>query len=288
MEGSVGTEIILPLSIAIIMLGMGLSLTINDFRNVVKFPKAAVLGLGNQMLILPIVGFILATLFKLSPEMAVGLMIVAACPGGATSNLITHVAKGDTALSITLTAISSSITVLTIPFIISFALVNFASDSDLEVQLPIIKTIIQIMAITVFPVSIGMAVKHFKQGFAVKMERPVRIASIVIFILVAIGIVAVNKDNIIPYFKASGLVVILLNVITMIIGYTSARLLKLSLKQTITITIESGVQSSVLAMVIAMSILKQPNMAIPAAVYSLVMLFTGGFLMWYYGRRTAE
>lgn len=286
MESSIATEIILPLSMAIIMLGMGLSLTIADFRNVVKFPKAAVLGLSNQLLVLPIIGFAIAALFKLPAEIAVGLMIIASCPGGATSNLITHVAKGDTALSITLTAISSLITVISIPLIISYSLVYFAENSGLEVSLPILKTIGQIMGITILPVSIGMTVKRLRNEFALKMERPVRIASIVIFILVAVGIVAANKNNIIPYFQNAGGMVIILNVLTMIIGYTTSRLLRLNLRQTITITIESGVQNAVLAMVIATSILKQPNMAIPAAVYSLFMLFTGGFMMYYFGRRT--
>ncbi len=285
MEESIATSIILPVSMAIIMLGMGLSLTINDFKNVVNYPKAAMLGLFNQLIILPIMGFLIAIIFKLSPEMAVGLVLVAACPGGATSNLITHVSKGDSALSITLTAISSVITVFSIPLVISFALLYFLNNSDIEVQLPILKTIFQIMGITVIPVGIGMVVKHFNERFAIKMERPVRIASVVILIIVVIGVVAANKANILPYFKTAGLVTILLNISTMLIGFLSAKMFRLNLKQTITITIESGVQSAVLAMVIATTILKQPNMAIPAAVYSLVMLFSGGFMMWYFGKR---
>lgn len=285
MEGSIATDVILPVSLAIIMLGMGLSLTINDFRNILNYPKAAILGLTNQLLVLPIIGFALAIVFKLSPEMAVGLMILAACPGGATSNLIAHVAKGDTALSITLTAISSTITVFTIPLIVSYALKYFYSDSDIVIQLPVLRTIIQIMGVTIVPVSIGMIIKKIKNDFAIKMEKPVRIASTVIFILVVVGIVAGQKDNIIPYFKSIGLVTILLNISTMAIGYLTARLLSLNLNQTISISIESGVQNGVLAIVIATSILHQPDMAIPPAVYSLVMLFTGGFMMSYFGNR---
>ena len=285
MEDSLATSVILPLSLAIIMLGMGLSLTISDFKNIYKFPKAVILGLFNQLIILPLIAFGLAVLFNLPPEIAVGLMIVAACPGGSTSNLITHVSKGDTALSITLTAISSFITVVTIPLIISFALIYFADSGDAVVQLPVLKTIGQIMGITIIPVSIGMMVKHFKNDFALKMEGPVRIASILIFLLVAVGVVIAKKEDIIPFIKTAGLVTILLNVLTMIIGYLTASLFRLNLKQTITITIESGVQNAVLAMVIATSILKQANMAIPPAVYALIMLFSGGFMMAYFGRR---
>lgn len=287
MEGSVATEIILPISMGIIMLGMGLSLTLEDFRNVVRFPKAALLGLCNQLIVLPAIAFTLATLTNMPAEMAIGLMIIAACPGGATSNLITHIAKGEIALSITLTAISSTITVFTIPLIISFALVHFGNNSGLEVELPILKTVTQIMGITILPVSLGMVIRRVKRKFAYQMERPVRIASLVIFLMVAIGIIIAEKDNIAPYFRAAGLSVILLNLVTMLIGYLTAKSLRLKLNQVITITIESGVQNAVLAMVIAASILKQPDMAIPAAVYSLVMLFSGGFMMWRFGRRSA-
>ncbi len=269
----------------IIMLGMGLSLTIEDFKNIARYPKAVFLGLGNQLIMIPLVAFLLASLMRLPPEMAIGLMIVASCPGGATSNLITHVSKGDIALSVTLTAISSTITVFSIPIIISFALAHFGSNTDLEVQLPILKTIGQIMVITILPVSLGMTIRYFKTDFAIRMDRPVRIASIVIFLLVAVGIIIANRDNIVPYFKAAGGAVMALNIGTMCIGYFTARALGLKLNQIITITIESGVQNAVLAMVIAMSILYQPNMAIPAAVYSLFMLISGGFMMWRFGRR---
>jgi len=285
MESSLLTSVILPVSLAIIMFGMGLTLVIDDFKRVVQYPKAALVGLTNQLILLPIIGFGLAVAFQLSTAMAVGLMIIAACPGGVTSNLITHVSKGDIALSITLTAISSLITVFTIPLIISLALIHFANDVETKIELPILQTILQIMVITIVPVSIGMLIRRYRTTFANRMEKPMRIASTVIFILVMVGIILANKEMILPALKSVGLVTILLNVITMAVGYLAARLFQLNIKQSISIIIESGIQNGTLAIVIATTILKQNDMSVPPALYSLLMFFTGGFLMWWFGRR---
>ncbi|MEL6718327.1 MAG: bile acid:sodium symporter family protein [Bacteroidota bacterium] len=285
MESSVLTSVILPVSLAIIMLGMGLTLVVDDFKRVFQFPKAALVGLTNQLILLPIIGFALAMAFQLPTAMAVGLMIIAACPGGVTSNLITHVSKGDIALSITLTAISSLITVFTIPLIVSLALAHFANDAETQIELPILQTIAQITAITVVPVSIGMLIRHYRTSFADRMEKPMRIASTVIFIVVMLGIILANKEMLLPALKSVGLVTILLNILTMGVGYLAARIFQLNLKQSISVIIESGIQNGTLAIVIATTILKQNDMSIPPALYSLLMFFTGGFLMWWFGRR---
>lgn len=285
MESSILTSVILPVSLAIIMFGMGLTLVVDDFKRVFKYPKAALVGLTNQLILLPIIGFALAVIFKLPTAMAVGLMIIAACPGGVTSNLITHVSKGDIALSITLTAISSLITVFTIPLIISLALVYFADDADTQIELPILQTILQITAITIVPVSIGMLIRRYRSTFADRMEKPMRTASTVIFILVMVGIIAANKEMILPALQSVGLVTILLNIITMAVGYLAAKSFRLNLKQSISVIIESGIQNGTLAIVIATTILKQNDMSIPPALYSLLMFFTGGFLMWWFGKR---
>ncbi|MEM6698390.1 MAG: bile acid:sodium symporter family protein [Bacteroidota bacterium] len=285
MESSLLTSVVLPVSLAIIMLGMGLTLVVDDFKRVFQYPKAALVGLTNQLILLPIVGFALAVAFQLPTAMAVGLMIIAACPGGVTSNLITHVSKGDIALSITLTAISSLITVFTIPLIISLALMHFANDAETQIELPIVETILQIMAITVVPVGIGMLIRGYRPAFADRMDKPMRTASTVIFILVMVGIIAANKEMILPALKSVGLVTILLNVVTMGMGYLAAKLFQLNLKQSISIIIESGIQNGTLAIVIATTILKQNDMSIPPALYSLLMFFTGGFLMWWFGKR---
>ncbi|SNZ00983.1 bile acid:sodium symporter family protein [Flagellimonas pacifica] len=279
------SKVFLPLSLAIIMLGMGMTLIPADFTRIIKYPKAILIGLTNQLIFLPIIGFLLAIAFSLNPVMAVGLMILASCPGGPTSNLITQVCKGNIALSVTLTAIASIVSILTIPFILSYALEYFGSNTDVIIKLPIIDTIIQIMGITVIPISIGMFIRKHKTNFAKRMEKPMRTASTVIFILVFIAVLAANADKLIDGMKEAGLVTLLLNIATMGLGYLTARLFKLNLKNAISITIESGIQNGTLALVIATSILNNVEMGIPIGAYAIWMFLTGGILMWQLGKR---
>lgn len=286
MEESVLTSVVLPLSLFIIMLGMGLSLVVDDFRRVVVYPKAVAVGLTNQLVILPLVGLGLAVAFGLSAEMAVGLMIIAACPGGVTSNLITHVSRGDTALSITLTAISGFVTVVTIPLIIMFSLGFFMGEAT-TVQLPLAQTIGQIVGITVLPVSLGMLLRWRKPALADRLERPARVGSVVVFVVLLIGIIAANIDVLRNHFAELAAVTIGLNVAMMLIGFWSSKLLKLELPQALAISIESGMQNGTLAIVIATSILMQGQMAVPGGIYSLVMFGTGGAMMAYFGRKGA-
>ncbi|WP_420399781.1 bile acid:sodium symporter family protein [Flagellimonas sp.] len=278
-------KVFLPLSLAIIMLGMGMTLVPADFTRIIKYPKAILLGLTNQLVFLPLIGFALAIIFGLNPVTAVGLMILASCPGDPTSNLITQVCKGNIALSVTLTAIASFISILTIPFIISYALTYFGGKTDIAIQLPILDTIIQIMGITVIPISIGMFIRRRRTEFAKRMERPMRIASTVIFILVFIAVLAANAEKLVEGMKAAGIVTLVLNLATMGLGYMTARLFKLNLKNVISITIESGIQNGTLAFVIATSILNNIEMGIPTGAYSIWMFITGGILMWYFGKR---
>lgn len=284
MSDSILTTIVLPVSLMIIMIGMGLSLTTVDFKRVMEYPKAVFIGLTNQLIILPIVGFGLAMVFQVSPIWAVGLILIAICPGGVTSNLITYVAKGDIALSITLTAIASIVTVFSIPFVLNHAFEVFMDDGE-TIHLDVLRTIRDLMLITVIPVGIGMVIRYYKAEFALKMEKPMRTASTVIFVVILVGIILQNKGILVQAFTNVGLPVLLLNVITMSIGYFSARIFKLNLKQSISITIESGIQNGTLAIYIALTLLNNSALTIPAAVYSLLMFFTGGFLMWYFGKR---
>jgi len=279
------STVFLPLSLAIIMLGMGMTLIPADFTRIIKYPKAILIGLTNQLLFLPIIGFSLAIAFNLNPVMAVGLMILASCPGGPTSNLITQVCKGNIALSVTLTAIASIVSIFTIPFILSYALAYFSSHTDITIKLPIIDTIIQIMVITVIPISIGMIIRKHKTNFAKRMEKPMRTASTVIFILVFIAVLAANADKLVDGMKEAGFVTLLLNIVTMGLGYLTARLFKLNLKNAISITIESGIQNGTLALVIATSILNNVEMGIPIGAYAIWMFITGGILMWQFGKR---
>lgn len=279
------SKIFLPLALAIIMLGMGMTLIPADFTRILKTPKAILIGLTNQLIFLPIIGFMLAIAFDLDPIMAVGIMIIATCPGGPTSNLITQVCRGNIALSVTLTAISSIVSVLTIPFILSYALNYFGTGTEVTINLPILDTIVQIMGITVIPISIGMTIRRFKVDFAKRMEKPMRIASTMVFILVFIAVLIANSSLILDSMKEVGLVTLLLNILTMTLGYLTARLFKLNFKNAITITIESGIQNGTLAFVIATSILNHVEMGIPTVAYSMWMFVTGGILMWQLGKR---
>mgnify|MGYP006073138101 FL=1 len=278
------SKVFLPLSLAIIMLGMGMTLIITDFTRIIKYPRAILIGLTNQLIFLPIIGFSLAIAFNLNPTMAVGLMILASCPGGPTSNLITQVCKGNIALSVTLTAIASIVSILTIPFILSYALEYFGSNTDVTIKLPIIDTILQIMVITVIPISIGMFIRKHKTNFAKRMEKPMRTASTIIFILVFIAVLAANADKLIAGMKEAGFVTLALNIATMGLGYLTARLFKLNLKNTISVTIESGIQNGTLALVIATSILNNVEMGIPIGAYAIWMFLTAGILMWQLGK----
>jgi len=279
------SKVFLPLSLAIIMLGMGMTLIPADFTRIIKYPKAILIGLCNQLIFLPIIGFSLAIAFGLSPVMAVGLMILATCPGGPTSNLITQVCKGNIALSVTLTAIASVICIFTIPFILGYALEYFGSGTNVTIKLPILDTIIQIMGITVIPISIGMGIRKLRINFARRMEKPMRIASTVIFIIVFIAILAANYSILGEAMKEVGLVTLLLNILTMGLGYLTARLFKLNLKSAISITIESGIQNGTLALVIATSILNNVEMGIPTGAYAIWMFITGGILMLKFSKR---
>ncbi len=279
------SKVFLPLSLAIIMLGMGMTLIPADFTRVLKYPKAVLIGLTNQLILLPIIGFSLVIAFNLDPVMAVGVMILASCPGGPTSNLITQVCRGNIALSITLTAIASFISILTIPLILSYALAYFNTSNDITIKLPILDTILQIMVITVIPISIGMLILKLKPRFALRMEKPMRTASTVIFILVFIAVIGANIHMLGDAMKRVGIVVLLLNIATMGLGYLAARIFKLNLKNAISITIESGIQNGTLAFVIATTILNNIEMAIPAGAYSIWMFITGGILMWQLGKR---
>ncbi|MBC8754590.1 bile acid:sodium symporter family protein [Kordia sp. YSTF-M3] len=279
------TKVLLPLSLGIIMLGMGMTLIPKDFTRITKYPKAAFIGIVNQLLFLPIIGFLLAIAFDLDATMAVGLMIIAAAPGGPTSNLITQICKGNIALSVTLTAIVSFATILTIPFILSFALDYFGSGTDVVIELPILDTILQILVIIVIPISIGMLIRRAKPAFATRMEKPMRTASTVIFILIFIAVVAANLKFLGDAMKQVGLVTLVLNIATMSLGYLTARLFKLNLKDSISITVESGIQNGTLAIVIATTILNNLEMSIPVVAYSIWMFVTGSILMWYFGKR---
>lgn len=267
--------VILQIILFLVMLGMGLTLTIKDFKRVGVAPKAIFVGLFNQIVLVPIIAFTIIAIVPMQPMVAMGLMIVACCPGGAVSNLFSHLAKGDTALSISLTAISSLITIITIPFIINFSLEAILGTSSKSIQLPFGPTVFNIFKLTALPVLIGMYIKYKFPLFSEKSKSAISWGSgIVIILALVLMIMKLEEIGDSWYFiKASFLGVILLNVATLSVGYFSAKSLKISTKQAATIAIESGMQNNVLGMTIALSagLLNEPKMAATAGVYGVVM-----------------
>jgi BASS family bile acid:Na+ symporter len=286
-ESSVLTAVVLPLALFIIMLGMGLGLTLKDFQRVWVEPKAMVLGLLAQLVMLPLVGFGLAWIFPLSPELAVGVMILAACPGGPTSNLITYLVRGNVALSISLTAISSLVTIVTIPLVVNLAMQQFMG-STVALRLPFGTTVLQIAVITVIPVALGMAIHHWAPPLAARVEKVVKWLSLGFLGLIIAGLLVKERANVVDFFMQVGVVTLVLNVVTMALGYGLARVSRLPEPSAKTIAVEVGIQNGTLAIAIASAptLLNMPTLAIPAAIYSLLMFVTSGGFAWMISRRS--
>ena len=282
MESSFLTAVFLPLALFTIMLGMGLGLTVDDFKRILVEPKAIALGLVAQLIMLPLVGFLLASVFPLSPELAVGVMVLAACPGGPTSNLMTYLAKGNVALSITLTAVSSLITVFTIPLVVNLSMQRFLGNG-VALQLPFLQTVIQIAVITLIPVAIGMGLRRYLPLFSAKVEKAVKWLSLFFLALIIVGLLLKERANVLDFFLQVGWVTLALNVLTMALGYLFSMLNHLDRPSTVAITCEVGIQNGTLAIAVASAptLLNNPTMAIPAAIYSLLMFITGAaFASW--------
>lgn len=276
MDSTVG--IILAISLIIIMFGMGLSLTLADFKRVLTFPKAIFIGLVCQILVLPIIGYLIATGMDLSPTTAIGVMLLAACPGGPTSNMLTYLAKGDLALSVSLTAVASILTIFTIPLIVGFAIETFLNENQ-SMAVDAATMIQQLFVIVIIPVSIGMLVRAKFQNFAARMERPVKIASAIIFILVVVGITISIRDVFMEYLGEAGWPAILLNVSTMTIGLLMAIAFKLSRPQAISISIETGIQNGTLAITLATIALNNAEYSIVPAIYGLLMYISATIII---------
>lgn len=273
MESNFLSAVFLPLALFFIMMGMGLGLKIVDFKRVLVEPKGVILGLVAQLIVLPLVGFVLASIFPLTPELAVGVIILAACPGGATSNVISYLVRGNVALPITLTAISSLVTIISIPLVINLGMQMFMG-ADTTLQLPILTTITQIAVITLLPISLGMFINKSQPRLAAKLENIVKWLSLFFLGLIIFGLLLKERANLLPFFLQVGGVTLSLNLITMFLGYAIATFAKLDDKSRKTITVEVGIQNGTLAITIASTLLNTPSMAIPAAIYSLLMFLT--------------
>jgi len=267
------TDVILPLALAFIMFVLGLGLTGADFIRVIKQPRDFFVGAFSQIILLPIIAFILVKIWPIAPELAIGVMIIAVAPGGVTSNLLTSFAKGDVALSISLTAIISLLCVITIPFIILTS-VELLSGSNLTQDISLISMARNMFIIVTVPVILGMLLRRFASAASVKFEPIAKKISIVLFVLVLLGAIAAERENVISYFVQAGLITLVLNVVMMVVAYFVAQLLASGTKQKKCITIECGLQNGTLAIFVATSIFGGGMYVIPAATYSLIMFVT--------------
>ena len=278
----------LPIALGIIMLGLGLGLTVDDFRRVGRHPKAAVLALLCQVVLLPAICFGLALAFGLPPELAVGLMLLAASPGGTTANLYSHLFGGHVALNITLTAINSILAVVTLPVVVNLSASYFLADgADIGLQFD---KVVQVFAIVLIPVAIGMLIRSRAPGLAGRLDRPVRILSVVVLVAVIAGAVLKERENIADYFVSVGLAVLVFNLLSLFIGYGVPRLAGIDNRAAIATGFEVGIHNSTLAITIALSpaLLNNAQMAVPGAVYGIVMFFTAAAFGWLVTRgRTA-
>ena len=279
MQATLVTNVLLPLALGVIMFGLGLGLTGEDFRRVARYPRAVLAGLGLQVLVLPWVAFGLALAFRLPPALAVGLMLLAASPGGATANIYSHLARGDVALNITLTAINSLLCLLTLPLILNLSLEYFLGAG--QYVPPPTRKVIEVAVIIVLPVLLGMLVRAKAAGFATRAEKPLRLLSVLVLALLIVAAVAQEWRTLATSFATVGLACLLFNLASMGLGYAAPLALRLPRRQATAIAMEIGIHNGTLAIFIALNVLGNATMSLPAAVYSLLMFVTAApFAAW--------
>jgi len=284
-------DIFLPFSLVFIMFTLGLGLTLSDFTNLLYKPKPFFIGIMNQMLILPLVAFIIISTLGITKEVAVGMMILASCPGGVTSNMITKLAQGDTALSISYTAVISILTIFTLPIITGVSMNHFmGADAP---PLNILSLGLTMFFITAVPVGIGMLVRSKKKSFANTFDPTATRISTVLFVIIILGALASEWDTFVNNFFQLGPAIVLLIVIMLFVAYTSSNWLKMNKKQSITVAIESGIQNGTVGITVGNLILNPASglsiLSIPSGVYSILMYFIClPFVFWYVRNRSQE
>jgi len=267
------TDVFLPLALAFIMFALGLGLTGGDFLRVARQSRDFFVGAFSQIILLPIIAFVLVKMWPIAPELAIGVMIIAAAPGGVTSNILTSFAKGDVALSISLTAIISLLSVITIPFIVLTS-VGLLSNTNVTQDISLVNMSRDMFLIVTVPVILGMLLRRFISVIASKFEPIAKKISTVLFVLVLLGAIAAERENVISYFAQAGLITLVLNVIMMVVAFYLAQLFGSKAEQKKCITIECGLQNGTLAIFVATSIFGGGMYVIPAATYSLIMFAT--------------
>ncbi|MCK5135163.1 MAG: bile acid:sodium symporter family protein [Bacteroidales bacterium] len=276
------SEYFLPFTLAIITLGMGLSLTDRDFRNIFSQPRAVITGIVCQMILLPLIAYMIVRSIQIDPLFKVGLMIIAACPGGATSNLITYILKGNVALSISMTAINSLITLVTIPVIVTLSLEIFIHQ-DAAIRLDVGETMLKVFLITLLPAFAGTRIRKWKPDFAGRLEQPLRIILPLLLLIIYAGVIFIDQGiesatgrdfmQIIPY-------ALLLNFAAMVAGLMVAKMIRLGVKNQYTIAIEVGLQNSALAIFISATLLKSHAIALVPVVYGSFTFFSTLLFGW--------
>ena len=264
---------IAPIALALIMLGLGLGLTIQDFTRVAKQPKDFLVGLICQLILLPIIAFILIKIFNTPMELALGVMIIAAAPGGVTSNVLTKFANGDVALSVSLTAIISLISIISVPFIV-FKSADFLQVSYASSEISMTGISLKMFLVVTLPVIIGMLIRKFATNFVSKNTLLIQRISIILFAIVFLAIWVEEWENIISYLSQAGLITLVLNIVMMIVGFYVAKMFASGVKQRKSISLECGLQNGTLAVFVASQIFSDIVYLIPTAAYALIMFVT--------------
>lgn len=283
MESGPLISIGLPLSLFIIMVGIGMTLTLRDFHQVTVNPRGMIVGSVAQILLMPLVALALAWALGLAPAIAVGLVIIAACPGGTTSNLFVLLARGHVALSILLTVSASLITILTLPFFTNYALQQYFG-SGAEISLPVGKTIVMLVGVVLLPVALGMGVRTRAPELAIRAEKLVSLFGGVVLALLIVGLLYGIRDRIGELVAQAGLAALLLNVGGIVVGIITSRLAGLSQRESLAVAMELGIKNGTIALMVTLTLLESSEMSIPAAVYG-VLMFPVGFLLVSYGRK---
>jgi BASS family bile acid:Na+ symporter len=284
MDSPLLTGFVLPAAIAVIMFSLGLELTGADFRRVLTAPRGVAIGMLNLALISPLLAFGVAEVFNLEPELAVGLVLLGASPGGMMANMLTHLARGDTALSVTMTAISSVAAVVTVPLFLGLATNHFGASETGDPSM--LGIVVRVFAITIVPVAIGMELRRRRPQWVAIAYPRIRRASLSLFVLVVLGAIASEYDTVGENLAAVAAAAFALNVAAMTISFAIARAARLGDRQATAISLELGIHNSALAIAVGSSL--SDEVAIPAAVYATFMLFTGGTFAWAMSRRNTE
>lgn len=278
------TDVILPLALAFIMFTLGLGLSISDFSNVFKKPKNFLIGLVSQLIFLPIVGLILVIIWPLPIEIAIGVMLIAAAPGGVTSNILTFFARGDVALSVSLTAVMSLLSAVSVPIVLAIS-IGLIGDSSLPESISLTGIALSMFLIVTLPVLLGMGVRSFLNSLTLKIEKSARFISTLLFVLVLLGAILAERENVVSYFAQTGLVVLALNILMMLIAFYWSGFFGTGISQKKAIAIECGLQNGTLAIFVGTSVFGGGLYIIPAATYSLIMYLTSLLFIYFIKNR---